>query len=144
MLSEALGQEHERAAGSWHAEWTALAGALAFAGGAVSSARRVLAGLVVHADRMRANLALTGGAITTERVAAALAGSIGRDRADEVIAAAARRASASGTSLHSELVDDPEVDLQAEELERLLEPTTYLGSAEAFVDRALEAYERSA
>lgn len=140
VLSEALGQEHERAAGAWHAEWTALAGALAFAGGSVSSARRLLAGLVVHADRMRANLDLTGGAIATERVASSLARSIGRDQADAVIAAATLRASASGTSLHAELVDDPAVDLPAEELETLLDPATYLGSAEAFVDRALETY----
>ena len=99
VLSEALGQEHERATGAWHAEWAALAGALAFTGGAVSSARRTLSGLVVDAERMRANLNLTGGAITAERVAVALAGSLGRDRADEVIGEAAKRSTASGRAL---------------------------------------------
>ena len=140
VLGEALGQEHERATGAWHAEWAALAGALAFTGGAVSSARRTLSGLVVDAERMRANLNLTGGAITAERVAVALAGSLGRDRADEVIGEAAKRSTASGRALRTELLDDPEIALPDEELERLLDPGTYLGSAEAFVDRALEAY----
>ena len=70
----------------------------------------------------------------------ALAGSIGRDRADEVIGEAAKRSTASGRALRTELLDDPEVALPDEELERLLDPATYLGSAEAFVDRALEAY----
>jgi 3-carboxy-cis,cis-muconate cycloisomerase len=140
VLSEALGQEHERATGAWHAEWAALAGALAFAGGAVSSAQRTLSGLVVDAERMRTNLDLTGGAIMAERVAVALAGTLGRDRADEVIGEAAKRSTASGRALRTELLDDPEIALPDEELERLLDPGTYLGSAEAFVDRALEAY----
>ena len=139
--SEALGQEHERATGAWHAEWAALAGALAFTGGAVSSARRTLSGLVVDAERMRVEPRPDRrGAITAERVAVALAASIGRERADEVIGEAAKRSSASGRALRTELLDDPEVALPDEELERLLDPATYLGSAEAFVDRALEAY----
>ncbi len=140
VLTESLGQEHERATGAWHAEWAALAGALAFTGGAVSSARRTLSGLRVDTERMRSNLDLTGGAITSERVATALAASIGRERADDVIGTAAKRSSASGRALRTELLDDPEVALPDEDLERLLDPATYLGSAEAFVDRALEAY----
>ena len=89
---------------------------------------------------MRSNLDLTRGAITSERVATALAASIGRERADDVIGTAAKRSSASGRALRTELLDDPEVALPDEDLERLLDPATYLGSAEAFVDRALEAY----
>ena len=49
-------QEHERAAGTWHAEWGALADALAFTGGAVSWLRQTLDGLEVDAERMRANI----------------------------------------------------------------------------------------
>jgi 3-carboxy-cis,cis-muconate cycloisomerase len=48
--------EHERAAGAWQAEWTALSEALAHAGGAAAAARAALTGLAVHPDRMRANL----------------------------------------------------------------------------------------
>jgi 3-carboxy-cis,cis-muconate cycloisomerase len=48
--------EHERAAGAWHAEWKALADALALSGGAAAWMRRTLAGLEVDAERMRANL----------------------------------------------------------------------------------------
>ena len=55
--SGALVQEHQRAAGAWHAEWEALCGALAFAGGAADAASGVaLAALEVDAERMRANL----------------------------------------------------------------------------------------
>jgi 3-carboxy-cis,cis-muconate cycloisomerase len=48
--------ELERAAGAWHAEWNALSEALALAGGSAAAARGCLDGLVVHADRMRANM----------------------------------------------------------------------------------------
>jgi 3-carboxy-cis,cis-muconate cycloisomerase len=48
--------EHERAAGAWQAEWTALSEALAHAGGAAAAARAALTGLEVHADRMGANM----------------------------------------------------------------------------------------
>ena len=49
-------QEHERAAGAWHAEWAALSTALAATAGAASAVRRSLDGLQVDADRMRANI----------------------------------------------------------------------------------------
>jgi 3-carboxy-cis,cis-muconate cycloisomerase len=56
VLSAALAQEHERAAGAWHAEWTPLSDALAYAGGAAWWMRRTLEGLEVDAERMRANI----------------------------------------------------------------------------------------
>jgi 3-carboxy-cis,cis-muconate cycloisomerase len=48
--------ELERAAGAWHAEWPALSTVLAYAGGAASAAYACVAGLEVHADRMRSNV----------------------------------------------------------------------------------------
>ena len=48
--------EHERAAGAWQAEWSALSDALALTGGAASWMRETLEGLEVDAERMRANL----------------------------------------------------------------------------------------
>jgi 3-carboxy-cis,cis-muconate cycloisomerase len=48
--------EHERAAGAWHAEWSALSDALALTGGALAAARECLAGLEVDVERMRANM----------------------------------------------------------------------------------------
>jgi 3-carboxy-cis,cis-muconate cycloisomerase len=56
VLLESAVQEHERAAGAWHAEWHALSTALAAAGGAAAAVRRSLDGLQVDAARMRANI----------------------------------------------------------------------------------------
>jgi 3-carboxy-cis,cis-muconate cycloisomerase len=111
VLLAALPQEHERAVGGWHSEWPALSGALAFTGGAAEAARRALDGLEVDAERMRANL---GHAVMAEQATFALAEQIGRREAHERVA---REGVPSG-----------------------LDPASYLGSAETFVDRALAAY----
>jgi 3-carboxy-cis,cis-muconate cycloisomerase len=85
--------EHERAAGAWHAEWSALSDALALAGGAAAAARDCLDGLRVDVARMRANMT---GELYAERDA---------------------------------------LGLEADE--------SYLGSADAFVERALTRYRES-
>lgn len=48
--------EHERAAGAWQAEWTALTETLLHAAGAAASIRECLDGLEVFPERMRANM----------------------------------------------------------------------------------------
>jgi 3-carboxy-cis,cis-muconate cycloisomerase len=69
VLFAAMPQEHERAAGAWHAEWPALSGALAFTAGAADGARRALSGLQVDPERMRANLELAAESIADGRSA---------------------------------------------------------------------------
>jgi 3-carboxy-cis,cis-muconate cycloisomerase len=56
VLVGALDQEHERAAGAWHAEWGALSDALALTGGAAAWTRETLERLEVDDERMRANV----------------------------------------------------------------------------------------
>jgi 3-carboxy-cis,cis-muconate cycloisomerase len=56
LLLESVVQEHERAAGAWHAEWHGLSAALAATGGAAAAVRRSLTGLEVDEERMRANI----------------------------------------------------------------------------------------
>ena len=138
VLSGALAQEHERAAGAWHAEWAALSGALAYTGGAAVAIADAIADLEVDVDRMQRNLELTGGQILAERVAFLLGGG----SAHEVVREAALRTSTSGRTFEEELRADDRCGLSDAELTETLDPTTYLGSAEAFVDRALDAYGR--
>jgi 3-carboxy-cis,cis-muconate cycloisomerase len=56
VLFAALPQEHERAAGAWHAEWDALSEALLLTGGAAASVRETLERLEVDVERMRGNI----------------------------------------------------------------------------------------
>jgi 3-carboxy-cis,cis-muconate cycloisomerase len=76
-----------------------------------------------------------------EAAAGLLAGRIGRQAAQQVVAEAARRAMANGGTLRDELAAASVDAVSPEELERALEPERYLGSAPAFVDRALALYQ---
>jgi 3-carboxy-cis,cis-muconate cycloisomerase len=51
-----MAQEHERAAGSWQAEWGTLSDLLRLTGSAVAWTAEMLSGLEVDTERMRANL----------------------------------------------------------------------------------------
>jgi 3-carboxy-cis,cis-muconate cycloisomerase len=142
VLASSLEHEHERAAGAWHAEWEALSGALAYTGGAVHTIADAIGSLGVDPERMRLNLGSTNGFVVAERVSFLLAEHHGRAEAHEIVRTAARRSEESGRSFEDELRADDRVDLSAAELAQALDPTTYLGSAEAFVDRALAVYKR--
>src|SRR5512145_332579 len=71
-LLAAMPQEHQRAAGGWHAEWRPLSALLSGVGSAAYWIRDCLGRLRVDPGRMRANLDLTGGALLAERVGGAL------------------------------------------------------------------------
>jgi 3-carboxy-cis,cis-muconate cycloisomerase len=60
-------QEHERATGSWQAEWATIARVVQDTGLALASMREVAEGLTVDAVKMRANIDATRGAIFAER-----------------------------------------------------------------------------
>jgi 3-carboxy-cis,cis-muconate cycloisomerase len=139
VLTAVGAAEHERGLGGWQAEWHALSGALAFAGGAASAVRGTLERLEVDAGRMTANLHLTG-ALAAEQASFLLAERLGRQAAHDLVAAAAAR----DGDLVDELAADPEVGLSRGELAAALDPSTYLGSAEAFVDLALQLYREEA
>ena len=99
-----------------------------------------LARLEVDTERMAENLRLTEGLVVAERASSLLAEKLGREAAWKLVTEAANRARANGSSLVDELAWDERVELSRPELAAALDPTTYLGSAEAFVDRALRLY----
>ena len=146
-LAAAAEQEHQRAAGSWHAEWETLADLERLTGSAAAWSAVLLTGLRVDADRMRANLAATGGLPLAEQVAAQLAPVVGRLAARDLVAAAAARAAEHRTDLAAELLADPaaaaalgSAGLGRAELDAALDPAGYLGASAEFIRRALAAH----
>ncbi|KUL46165.1 3-carboxy-cis,cis-muconate cycloisomerase [Streptomyces sp. NRRL F-4489] len=147
VLLGAVAAEDERPAGAWHAEWQPLRDLLRLAGGAAAHAAELCPGLRVDADRMRANLDRDRGLATAERVAAELSGPLGRGPARGLVEAAARRCAEQGTDFADALAGllaeaaaggaVPDGLPGIERLRQLADPTGYLGSAGALVDRAL-------
>ncbi|CAA9431319.1 MAG: 3-carboxy-cis,cis-muconate cycloisomerase [uncultured Rubrobacteraceae bacterium] len=143
-LHTAMAQEHERAVGAWHAEWEALSDALALTGGAAAAMREVMEDLQVHTDSMRANLDATGGLLLAENITTIAADKLGRQEAHDLVQAAAQRTAAGGKPFRDELLDEPGLSeaLSGDEIDAALDPAGYLGSAGAFVDRALDFYRK--
>lgn len=145
LVSTVLGamtQEHQRAAGSWHAEWRPVTELFRTTGSAIYWLRTSFERLRVDADRMRKNLDVTGGAILSERVTTELAKDTGRLVAHDAVTECTKRALAGDGELVDLLAEDPLVGkhLSREKIGQLLDPADYLGSARLFVERALTAH----
>jgi len=139
VLFRAMAQEHERATGAWQSEWPALSGALACTGAATRWLRESLEGLEVRRERMRANLAETGGRIMAERIATVLTDHLGREAAHDRLKAVSRLAQEEGRTMNQVLREDDTVRrvLTPEQIDEALVPAGYLGSTDALIDRAL-------
>jgi 3-carboxy-cis,cis-muconate cycloisomerase len=140
LMLDASIQDFERATGPWHAEWLAVPESFLLSSSALYQARFMLEGLIVDERRMRKNLELTSGLIVAEAVMMALAPHVGRQEAHDRVYASCRRASEGGGTLAGVLKADPQISrhLDDETLERLTDPSNYLGMAREMVDRLLE------
>lgn len=142
VLFSAMAQEHERAAGAWHAEWQALVALWRGAGGAVANLAGLLEGLELDGAAMARNLEASHGALMAEHVVFDLAPELGRERAQELVGGAARRAGSTERPLADLLAEVPEIARlrSAEQLASLCAPASYLGASETFAARALARY----
>ena len=138
-LLSCMEQEHERAAGAWHAEWVPVADLLNTTGSAVAWLRSSLESLEVDVERMRVNLGSRGTDLAAAPVAAALAPVLGRAAAHDLVAGALRRARRDGTPVRDALLAEPEVTaaLTPGGLDALLDPARHVGDAPVLVDAVL-------
>lgn len=139
LVMGAMAADHERATGPWQAEPLAVPQAFLLAHGALAQARIIAEGMVVDAERMRRNLDATGGLIMAEAVMMGLAPAIGRGAAHEAVHHACEVALAEGVPLAAALERDATVAaaLPPERIAALTDPASYLGAAQAFIDRVL-------
>jgi 3-carboxy-cis,cis-muconate cycloisomerase len=150
-VAAAAEQEHQRAAGAWHAEWEPLADLLRVTGSAASWAADMLGGLRVDPARMSANLEAAKGLPLAEHVTALLADTLGRSAAHDLVAEAGSRAVTAGLPLRDVLLGLPEsaqrleeAGISAEQVDAALDPAGYLGAAGELVDAALAAHQAAA
>jgi 3-carboxy-cis,cis-muconate cycloisomerase len=141
VMQGAMAQDHERATGPWQAEMLALPQCFVLAHGALLHTRSIAEGMVVDAARMRRNLDATGGMIVAEAVMMGLAPKLGRGEAHHVVKHACDAALAEDIPLAEALGREASVTamLDAEAIARLVDPSAYLGSTDAFIDRVLAA-----
>lgn len=135
----AMPQEHERGLGLWQAEWETVPEAFRRAAAALAYAAEIAESLEVDSARMQTNLDASLGLPMAEAVSVALAQKIGKSKAHGAIKEAADRALREKKHLSEVLKQHSEVTahLSNVEIDRLLDPQRYLGSAQRFIERVL-------
>jgi 3-carboxy-cis,cis-muconate cycloisomerase len=144
-LYTALLQEHERAAGAWHAEWQTLPELVRLAAGSLAQMRIVVDGLQLDRARMREHLGSHGGLLYAEAVTVALAAHLGKHEAHQLVESAAKRALAEVKPLREVLAAETRVAacLSLAELDALFAPDSWRGMADTWIDRVLAARHTS-
>jgi 3-carboxy-cis,cis-muconate cycloisomerase len=141
-ILSAMEQEHERAVGGWQAEWVALPDLFRFTASAVESVKRAVSGLQVDPAHMSKNLNLTNGLIMSESLTMALAPHIGRPNAQRIVQAICNHVIESGEDLRQAVLKEGQVRaiLSPEAIDQALDPESYLGSTDVFINRILDTY----
>ena len=139
-LLEAMVEDHERATGPWEIEWIALPEIFMLSAGALAQTRFVVEGLQVNEKRMRDNIGITKGLLMSEAVMMGLGAAIGRNRAHDVVYDICREVVKTGRPLVDLLAENKEISKHAsrKQLEKMVDPTNYLGVAGEMVDRVLK------
>jgi 3-carboxy-cis,cis-muconate cycloisomerase len=137
-LHHAQIQEHERATHGWQVEWLTLPQMMIITGGALKHALDLAQNLQVDEAAMRFNMVRANDVVLAEAAVFALANSMPRAKAEELV----RNACASAMSQAKPLIDvvketvavpDGTVDWQA-----LSDPANYLGETDRIIDRILD------
>jgi 3-carboxy-cis,cis-muconate cycloisomerase len=121
-------QENERAAGGWQAEWVTVSQVIQATGTVASTLAQVIGGITVDAARMRSNIEATHGSVFAEKAAMMLAKTLGRSRAQAMVAEAIGK---------DKLRESLAGLLSPDEIANIDCPEDYLGSAEIFRRRLL-------
>jgi 3-carboxy-cis,cis-muconate cycloisomerase len=141
VVMESMVQDFER---DWqgHFETIAVPQIFQHAHSAVSQMNVVLSGLVIHEERMRANLDVTNGQVMAESVMMALAPKLGRKHAHHMVSRLCSAALKEKRPLGDVLRADAETmkHLDERELAQALDPRNYIGLAEQAVDDVLAAH----
>ncbi|MGZ3629150.1 MAG: 3-sulfopropionylcysteine synthase XcbD [Ktedonobacteraceae bacterium] len=139
IIGESLVHDHERDGRSWKAEWAVLAETSLAAGKLLALLRILTENLVIHADRMQANLEATGGFVLSEAVMLALAERIGKQSAHALVYETSMNAHTAGNGLKEAILNNPQIcaHLSPEEIETLFDYRQHTGQCAAMVDQVL-------
>ncbi|MGH7693334.1 MAG: class-II fumarase/aspartase family protein [Gemmatimonadaceae bacterium] len=142
VVLAAMSQEHERGAGGWQTESRAIRDIFLHTSRAAQHVRAALSTLEVNPSRMRANIERSKGTLMAESLAVALACAMPRPEAQRLAGELSANALRNGTSLAEVARADARIQgaLSANALDQALDPMAYLGTSDATIDRALQAW----
>ena len=139
LVAESQAHDHERDGRSWKAEWAVLAETCMAAAKLAALTHKLIANLVVHPDRMLANLEATKGFVLSEAVMLALAEKVGKQSAHTLVYETAMRAHEAGQPLKDAILAEPAITahLAPAAIEALFDYRRHVGLCGEMVDRLL-------
>lgn len=143
VMLEAMVQDHERGSGTWQNEWGLIPNVCSHTMAALERMEELAAGLYVNPERMTANIGLSRQFVYAEAVMMALAGSLGRQRAHDLVEGVVDRA-IGGAGFKAALLADSDVAavLTAEDLERIFTGDLHREAGRAATEHALRRLGR--
>ena len=129
----AMPQEHERAAGRWHAEWEGITDLMKLTSASAEKTVELLAGMEVNEKRMLQNIELTNGLIFAEKVSLALAQHLGKSQAHEFVERACQQSLSQNKSLKQALIE-MNIQLSEAELNECFKLENAIGNTLTIID----------
>ncbi len=141
---DGLINEHERDYRAVRLEWVALADSSMFFCGLLSLMKHILTGLVIHRDRVQANVDRAAPYICSEALMFFLGSKLGKDRAHTLIYEASMEAAERGGSFIDVLMEHPEINgmFTREQIEEPLHPERHTGLSVRIAHRVVESAAR--
>jgi len=140
LIAESQVHDHERDGRAWKTEWAVLAETCLAAAKLLALTDSLTKNLVVHPDRMLANLEATRGFVLSESVMLALAEKTGKQSAHRLVYEVAMRAQETGRPLKEALLAEPAITahLPPAAIEALFDYRRQAGLCREMVDRLLQ------
>jgi adenylosuccinate lyase len=137
---EALINEHERDYRAIRLEWVAITDTSLYVCGALALMKAILHDLIVHKERIRRNVTVAAGQITTEALMFRLAEKMGKQPAHQLIYELSLEAGSTGRLLIDLLASRPEVTdiFTPATLRQATDPGLHTGMSRQLTDRVLE------
>ncbi|MFK0289850.1 adenylosuccinate lyase family protein [Streptomyces sp. NPDC090442] len=132
--------DHERDARSLRLEWACVPDVSHYCLAAAEIATGIVTGLIVHPDRLAANVETVTGQVMSERLMFALGEHIGKQKAHEYVYELMQEARSRGLPIRKLAASDPVITarLTDAEQERVFEPASYLGESPELTMRVVE------
>ena len=139
-LMTASGYEFERGVGGWQNERTLIIQLVQLAAGSLDQMVGTVGRLEINDERMLHNIGETGGVVQAEAIMLDLGAEIGRAKAHEIISALVPGELA---EFANRLKNDDRVNKHLDEkrIDALLNPQSYLGQSETFVDALVKTWQ---
>lgn len=138
-MGENLVHDHERDGRAWKGEWAIVPGACVATGKALALLLDLIEHLVVDSDRMLDNLLATRGSVQAESVMLALAPTLGKQSAHELVYRVAMQAADRRAPLREAALVEPRITalLDSSEIDRLFDPEPDTGRCADMVENVL-------